>query len=163
MHGHKRVKNLTTKEQIFCHLLSVCHRNRVMALRLSGIVYIHNIFHFAYWEECAYANARVAKLLDTMAANHAIKEGLCHLPKGKISLFSLLAANYAIKRELCHLPEQKISLFSLLESCRTFFIGLPTMRCRSPNLACFNEVTLCSVVISVWTMFHLQWPKHFWA
>ena len=98
----------------------------------------------------------LAKLLDTMAANYAIKEGLCHLPKGKISLFSLLAANYAIKRELCHLPEQKISLFSLLESCRTFFIGLPTMRCRSPNLACFNEVTLCSVVISVWTMFHLQ-------
>lgn len=43
----------------------------------------------------------LAKLLDTMAANYAIKEGLCHLPKGKISLFSLLAANYAIKREFC--------------------------------------------------------------
>ena len=26
-----------------------------MALILSGIVYIHNIFHFAYWEECAFA------------------------------------------------------------------------------------------------------------
>ena len=98
----------------------------------------------------------LAKLLDTMAANYAIKAGLCHLPKGKISLFSLLAANYAIKREFFHLPEQKISVFSLLESCWTLFIGLPTMGCRSPNLACFNEVTLCSVVISVWTMFHLQ-------
>ena len=118
MHGHKRVKNLTTKEQIFCHLLSVCLRNRVMALRLSGIVYIHNIFHFAYWEECAYMQMLdLAKLLDTMAANYAIKEGSCHLPKGKISPFSLLTPDYAIKRELCHLPKQKISLFSLLESC----------------------------------------------